>query len=202
MSWWVVPVISLILVKEDVSKMNHSNILSCPCLRFWRDHLWILKPVGFYELPSFAQFIACRKTAASPPFPLSPPPLTFLLSFGPSTNDKRSTGRGGLCTLRSFGAQHGLESGKGGVHPYSRQSGSNRSLRLFPRWKALVMRLMLRRDRNTTSQGFLTSFIFGLHIHRQRSSLLRSSRKPFHMHVSKVNLLSLIPRRREEINIY
>lgn len=68
----------------------------------------------------------------------------------------------------------------------------------FLRRKAFTMRLIIRRDKDTAGQGFLTPFISGLHIHRRRSSLLRSCLKPIYMHLTKVNLLSLIPRRTEE----
>lgn len=146
--------------------------------------------------PLFCTCHSMRKDwAATPSFPT---PSSFLLSFGPYANDKRSTGREGFPLQDPLVRSMGWSQGRRGFTPTRDRVSQTGASAFFLRRKAFMMRLIIRRDRDTAGQGFLTLFIFGLHIHRQRSSLLRSCLKPFYMHLTKVNLLSLIPRRREE----
>lgn len=149
MSPWVVLVRSSMLAREDVSG-TISAAHSGSRLGFWRQCLWIPKPVRFCEFsPFFTQFHSVQEDwAATQPLPATPhlPCLSFqVLAQGLMTKEAPG-GRALRSEILWCPAWAGVR--EGGVHPRLRRRVWSGSLSLFPRCKALVMRLIVRRDRN------------------------------------------------------
>lgn len=136
--------------------------------------------------------------AATSPFP-TPQPSSFLLSLASVLMTKGAPRRRTFhAKLLRCPAWAGVR--EGGVYHHWRQSISNRSLCFFLRWKTLEIRLILRKDRDATGQGFLTSLYFWFAYSPTKILIVEKQSEAFYMHLSKVNLLSLIPRRREEVH--
>lgn len=86
------------------------------CLGLWRERLWFWNLWIFMNCPLFAHFIACRRLSCSIAIPRAPPLMSFLLSLGPSANDKGSTGREGSPLPEPLVPSMG-RSQRRGVHP-------------------------------------------------------------------------------------
>lgn len=100
------------------------------CRGLWRERLWSWNLWIFMHCPLFAHFIACRRLSCSTAIRRTPPPLSFLLSFGPSANDKGSAGREGSPLRQPLVPSMGWSQGRG-VLPSIRDRASQAGASVF-----------------------------------------------------------------------